>query len=148
MPQIERQIIHELGNVLDILDVVRLQIFTNLRVKHVIVAVNKMDLVDYDQQVFENIKADFEKLNAQSSYDDQEITFVPISALKGDNVAQKSDAMSWYTGTSVLDFLESLQPEQEEVIGMGRCVLTLNFILIVARATPRPQLGPCRSRRR
>lgn len=85
-----------------------------LRVKHVIVAVNKMDLVDYDQQVFENIKADFEKLNAQSSYDDQEITFVPISALKGDNVAQKSDAMSWYTGTSVLDFLESLQPEQEE----------------------------------
>ena len=85
-----------------------------LRVKHVIVAVNKMDLVDYDQQVFEDIKRDFEKLNAQSSYEDQEVTFVPISALKGDNVAQKSNAMPWYKGESVLDFLEALQPEQEE----------------------------------
>ena len=86
-----------------------------LRVKQVIVAVNKMDLVDYDQQVFENIKADFEKLNAQSSYEEQKITFIPISALKGDNVAQKTDAMSWYTGDSVLDFLEALKPEQEEL---------------------------------
>ncbi len=85
-----------------------------LRVKHVIVAVNKMDLVDYDQQVFEDIKRDFEKLNAQSSYEDQEVTFVPISALKGDNVAQKSNAIPWYKGESVLDFLEALQPEQEE----------------------------------
>ncbi len=85
-----------------------------LRVKQVIVAVNKMDLVDYDQQVFEDIKRDFEKLNAQSSYEDQEVTFVPISALKGDNVAQKSNAMPWYKGESVLDFLEALQPEQEE----------------------------------
>lgn len=85
-----------------------------LRVKHVIVAVNKMDLVDYDQQIFEDIKRDFEKLNAQSSYEDQEVTFVPISALKGDNVAQKSNAMPWYKGESVLDFLEALQPEQEE----------------------------------
>jgi len=85
-----------------------------LRVKHVIVAVNKMDLVDYDQQVFEDIKRDFEKLNAQSSYEDQEVTFVPISALKGDNVAQKSNAMPWYKGESVLDFLEALQPEHEE----------------------------------
>ena len=84
-----------------------------LRVKHVIVAVNKMDLVDYDQQVFENIKADFEKLNAQSSYEEQEVTFIPISALKGDNVAEKSDAMPWYSGESVLNFLEALQPEQE-----------------------------------
>ena len=86
-----------------------------LRVKHVIVAVNKMDLVDYDQQVFENIKADFEKLNAQSSYDDQQITFIPISALKGDNVAQKTNVMSWYDGVSVLDYLEELQPEKDEL---------------------------------
>ncbi|WP_028376635.1 sulfate adenylyltransferase subunit 1 [Leeuwenhoekiella sp. MAR_2009_132] len=86
-----------------------------LRVKHVIVAVNKMDLVDYDQQVFENIKADFEKLNAQSSYDDQQITFIPISALKGDNVAKETNVMSWYDGVSVLDYLEELQPEQDEL---------------------------------
>ncbi|MGO4912808.1 sulfate adenylyltransferase subunit 1 [Leeuwenhoekiella sp. W20_SRS_FM14] len=86
-----------------------------LRVKHVIVAVNKMDLVDYDQQVFENIKADFEKLNAQSSYDDQQITFIPISALKGDNVVHKTNVMSWYDGVSVLDYLEELQPEQDEL---------------------------------
>ncbi len=85
-----------------------------LRVKHVIVAVNKMDLVDYDQSVFENIKTDFEKLNAQSSYAEQEVTFIPISALKGDNVAQKSNAMPWFKSESVLDYLEALQPEQEE----------------------------------
>ncbi|RXG21490.1 sulfate adenylyltransferase subunit 1 [Leeuwenhoekiella aequorea] len=86
-----------------------------LRVKHVIVAVNKMDLVDYDQQVFENIKADFEKLNAQSSYDEQQITFIPISALKGDNVAKKTNTMSWYEGVSVLDYLEDLKPEYDEL---------------------------------
>ena len=85
-----------------------------LRVKHVIVAVNKMDLVDYDQSVFENIKTDFEKLNAQSSYAEQEVTFIPISALKGDNVAQKSDTMPWFKGESVLDYLEALKPGQEE----------------------------------
>lgn len=85
-----------------------------LRVKHVIVAVNKMDLVDYDQSVFESIKTDFEKLNAESSYAEQEVTFIPISALNGDNVAAKSGSMSWYNGSSVLEYLESLKPEQEE----------------------------------
>ncbi|MBA82517.1 MULTISPECIES: GTP-binding protein [unclassified Leeuwenhoekiella] len=96
-----------------------------LRVKHVIVAVNKMDLVDYDQQVFEDIKADFEKLNAQSSYEEQDVTFIPISALKGDNVAEKSDAMPWYTGESVLAFLEALNPEQEELTAMRFPVQTV-----------------------
>ena len=86
-----------------------------LRVKHVIVAVNKMDLVEYDQQVFENIKSDFEKLNAQSSYAEQDVTFIPISALKGDNVAEKTNTMAWYKGQSVLDYLEALTPELEEL---------------------------------
>ena len=84
-----------------------------LRVKHIIVAVNKMDLVDYDQSVFESIKSDFEKLNAKSSFDQQEITFVPISALKGDNVASKSKKMAWYDGESILEHLENLHPEAE-----------------------------------
>lgn len=85
-----------------------------LRVKYIIVAVNKMDLVDYDQGVFENIKADFEKLNAKRSFAEQEITFVPISALKGDNVASRSEEMNWYKGESILNYLENLHLKAEE----------------------------------
>jgi len=59
-----------------------------LRVKHVIVAVNKMDLVDYDETVFQKIKSDFENLNAKSTYADQQLSYIPVSALKGDNVAE------------------------------------------------------------
>ena len=79
-----------------------------LRVKEVIVAINKMDLVNYDQGVFEDIKTNFEKLNASSTYKNQVLTYIPVSALKGDNVAQKTEAMSWYEGDTILEYLENL----------------------------------------
>jgi len=80
-----------------------------LRIKDVIVAVNKMDLVGYDQSVFEDIKRNFEKLNANSTYAEQSVSYIPVSALKGDNVVQKSQEMSWYEGETLLEHLEGIE---------------------------------------
>jgi sulfate adenylyltransferase subunit 1 len=80
-----------------------------LRVKDVIVAINKMDLVGYDQAVFEAIKANFQKLNANSSYVEQNVSYIPVSALKGDNIAEKTTAMPWYQGATILGHLEELE---------------------------------------
>ncbi|MBK0370630.1 sulfate adenylyltransferase subunit 1 [Flavobacterium agrisoli] len=80
-----------------------------LRVKEVIVAINKMDLVDYSEEVYNKIKADFEALNAKSSFKEQNVSYIPISALTGGNVAQHADEMPWYTGQSVLEHLEALK---------------------------------------
>ena len=80
-----------------------------LRIKDVIVAVNKMDLVGNDQSVYEDIKQNFEKLNSNSTYVEQNVTYVPVSALKGDNVVKSSNEMSWYEGQTILEHLEGLQ---------------------------------------
>ncbi|KPM32417.1 Sulfate adenylyltransferase, large subunit [Croceitalea dokdonensis DOKDO 023] len=80
-----------------------------LRIKDVIVAINKMDLVGYDQSVFEDIKQNFEKLNANSTYIEQNATYIPVSALKGDNVVKSSNEMPWYKGHTVLEHLENLK---------------------------------------
>jgi len=79
-----------------------------LRIKDVIVAVNKMDLVDYSEEKYNAIKADFEALMAKRDYQDQTITFIPVSALKGDNVVHGSDKMPWYNGQTLLEHLELL----------------------------------------
>jgi sulfate adenylyltransferase subunit 1 len=80
-----------------------------LRVKDVIVAINKMDLVEYSEDVFNRIKADFQALNAKSAYKEQNVSYIPLSAINGGNVAQKSKHMPWYTGQTVLEHLESLE---------------------------------------
>ncbi len=80
-----------------------------LRVKNVIVAVNKMDLVDYDETIFEDIKRDFEALNQKSTYAEQQLSYIPVSALKGDNVVSKTEAMPWYNGDTILEHLEKLE---------------------------------------
>lgn len=79
-----------------------------LRVENVIVAINKMDLVGYSETVFNQIKNDFEELNEKSSYNQQQVTFIPVSALKGDNVVQHSSKMPWYQGETILEHLEKL----------------------------------------
>lgn len=79
-----------------------------LQIKSVIVCINKMDLVDFSEQIYNNIKTDFEKLVAKSDYEDHSITYIPVSALKGDNVVNLSDAMPWYKGASLLSYLEGL----------------------------------------
>ena len=83
-------------------------ISTLLGIRHLLVAVNKMDLVNYDQTVFERIKQDYLAF-AEELPVDLSITFVPISALDGDNVAQASQTMPWYQGPTLLDVLETVE---------------------------------------
>ena len=77
---------------------------TLLRVPHLVLAVNKMDLAGYSQQVFERICADFSAFAARLDIGD--LTFVPVSALHGDNVVERSANMAWYDGPSLLHHLE------------------------------------------
>lgn len=89
-----------------------------LRVKDVIVAINKMDLVDYSEEVFNKIKADFEALNAKSSYKEQNVSYIPLSALTGDNVVESLGKMPWYTGQTILQHLEAL--ESKDIYDNGK----------------------------
>jgi sulfate adenylyltransferase large subunit len=95
-----------------------------LRVRHVLVAVNKMDLIGYDEKTFRAIEADFRNVLEQIAADTGspvEATFVPVSALKGDNVVRRpDDAMPWYTGPSLLELLEALPPAQDATAGAFR----------------------------
>jgi bifunctional enzyme CysN/CysC len=75
-----------------------------LRIPHLVVCVNKMDLVDYDQEVFESIASEFSGWAAK--LDVHDLTFIPISALRGDNVVERSERMDWYEGSSLLYHLE------------------------------------------
>ncbi|MCF8360460.1 MAG: sulfate adenylyltransferase subunit CysN [Prolixibacteraceae bacterium] len=77
-----------------------------LGIKHVVLAVNKMDLVDYKQDVFNNICNDYRSFVTQLNIPDVE--FIPLSALKGDNVVEVSEKMLWYHGKSMLEFLETV----------------------------------------
>lgn len=78
-----------------------------LAIKQVVVCVNKMDLVDFSQDVFDTIVADYKSMSASIELDN--VTFIPISAKLGDNVVNKSENMPWYTGKALLDFLETVQ---------------------------------------
>jgi sulfate adenylyltransferase subunit 1 len=77
-----------------------------LRIHHAIVCVNKMDLVDYSEEVYDNIVADFKAFS--SKLDISDIQFIPISALKGDNVVNKSENMDWYKGSTLMYHLETV----------------------------------------
>jgi sulfate adenylyltransferase subunit 1 len=91
-----------------------------LRVKDVIVAVNKMDLVDYSEEVYNKIKADFQALNAKSAYKEQNVSYIPLSALTGDNVVDTLGKMPWYTGQTILQHLEALEPKDIYDNGQAR----------------------------
>ncbi len=91
-----------------------------LRVKEVIVAVNKMDLVDFSEEKYNAIKADFEQLMSKRDYADQKITFIPVSALKGDNVVDKSQNTPWYNGETLLEHLEGLDLAAVSNVGTPR----------------------------
>lgn len=77
-----------------------------LRIPHMVVAINKMDLVGYDEEVFEKIVDDFKEFAHKLEVKD--VTFIPISALKGDNVVEKSEHMDWYKGSTLLHHLETV----------------------------------------
>lgn len=77
-----------------------------LQLPHIIVCINKMDLVDYSEDVFNNIVEQYREFASKLSIND--IRYIPISALKGDNVVNPSEHMPWYKGASLLDTLETL----------------------------------------
>jgi sulfate adenylyltransferase subunit 1 len=78
-----------------------------LGIRHVIVAVNKMDIVDFDETVFNNIRQQYMDFAAELNIPD--IHFVPISALRGDNVVTRSEKTPWYSGETLMETLESVQ---------------------------------------
>ncbi len=77
-----------------------------LGIKHVVVAINKMDAVDYDQSVYQKIKKEYRNFAEALTFDD--IRFVPISALKGDNVVNESEHMPWYPGSTLMKLLNTV----------------------------------------
>ncbi|MEI7593718.1 MAG: GTP-binding protein [Actinomycetes bacterium] len=77
-----------------------------LRIPHLVLCVNKMDLIDYDEAVFERLKDEFRQF--ATKLDITDLTFIPISALAGDNVVHRSTNMDWYGGSSLLHHLEEV----------------------------------------
>ncbi|HMC72248.1 MAG TPA: GTP-binding protein, partial [Mycobacteriales bacterium] len=77
-----------------------------LRVPHLVLCVNKMDLVDYDEDVFDRIKNEFRQFATKLDIGD--LSFIPVSALHGDNIVHRSDNMPWYDGSSLLHHLEEV----------------------------------------
>lgn len=82
-----------------------------LQIKHIVLCVNKMDLVDYSEEVFKEIKQQFKTFS--SKLDVPDIHYIPISALYGDNVVEKSDKMDWYQGGTLLYTLENVQVDSD-----------------------------------
>ena len=77
-----------------------------LGIRHILVAVNKMDLVDFSEETFNQIRADYRDFAARLDIPD--LHFIPLSALKGDNVVDRSPAMPWYDGPTLMNFLENV----------------------------------------
>ncbi len=88
---------------------------TLLGIRNIVVAINKMDLVNYSQEIYQKIVDDymrmFKRLREALPYKSYraEVDFIPISALKGDNVVRYSEAMSWYKGKALLEYLDSVE---------------------------------------
>ncbi|MBC7947660.1 MAG: 50S ribosome-binding GTPase [Chitinophagaceae bacterium] len=82
-----------------------------LKIPHVVVAINKMDLVEYSQDVFNNIVIDYAEVARQLGLKD--VTYIPISALNGDNIVDRSSNIDWYDGKPLLEFLEDVQTDSD-----------------------------------
>lgn len=78
-----------------------------LKIKNVVVAINKMDLVDYSEDIFNDIKAQYERVATKLELEN--VNYFPISAFHGDNIVGKSENLPWYEGPALLDFLETVE---------------------------------------
>ena len=81
-----------------------------LGIRHIVVAINKMDLVDYAESVFDAIVADYSAFAAEA--DIHGVSFIPVSAFRGDNITAASTAMPWYAGSTLMDYLESVEVDE------------------------------------
>jgi len=89
-----------------------------LGITNVVICINKMDMENYSEEVYNNITADYQKLADKLKL--KGITFIPVSALKGDNIVNVSENMPWYTGTSLLDFLETVEVTGSQTSELAR----------------------------
>lgn len=89
-----------------------------LGIKHIVVAVNKMDMMDYSETVFTAIKEKYKALAQNLNLKD--VTYIPVSALKGDNIVQASANMDWYEGESLLHFLEQVDTDLQDKTTQAR----------------------------
>lgn len=85
-----------------------------MEIKEIIIVVNKIDLVNFDQTVYDNIHSEIEKLKADFNLSNKKLTFIPVSAKLGDNVVNKSTNTSWYSGPTLLEYLESVEIATEK----------------------------------
>jgi bifunctional enzyme CysN/CysC len=84
-----------------------------LGIRHIVVAVNKMDLVDYAEKTFRAIQADYERF--AESIGVKDVTFIPMSAFKGDNITAQSAHMPWYRGTTLMGYLETVEVDEQRL---------------------------------
>lgn len=96
-----------------------------LRIPHVVVAVNKMDLVEYSQDVFNNIVIDYAEVAKQLGLTN--VTYIPISALNGDNIVDKSKVITWYDGKPLLELLEEVEIEND--INLEDCRFQVQLVI-------------------
>lgn len=89
-----------------------------LRIPHVVVAINKMDLVDFSEDVYNNIVIDYAAVAAQLGL--EQVTYIPISALQGDNIVNRSALTPWYEGQPLLDFLEEVSVSSDVNLSVPR----------------------------
>lgn len=82
-----------------------------LNIPHVVVAVNKMDMVDYSQDIYNNIVIDYAAVAASLGL--PQVTYIPISALHGDNIVDRSERLSWYEGETLLNLLENVEVQND-----------------------------------
>lgn len=82
-------------------------------IRHLVVAINKMDLVDYSEKVFRQIVEDYCAFAKQIGIED--VTFIPMSAFKGDNIVEHSDRMPWYHGTTLMGYLETIEVDEDRL---------------------------------
>ena len=82
-------------------------------IRHIVVAINKMDLVDYSEGTYNKIVEEYTEFAKQIGIEN--VTFIPLSAFKGDNITAPSDAMSWYRGTTLMGFLETVEIDEQRL---------------------------------
>lgn len=96
-----------------------------LNIPNVVVAINKLDLVGYSEEIFNNIKSDYSKMAEQLSLNN--VVYIPISALNGDNIVDKSENLNWYQGKTLLDYLETV--ELENTINLDKARFPVQYVI-------------------
>ena len=96
-----------------------------LNIPNVVVAINKLDLVGYSEEIFNNIKGDYSKMAEQLSLNN--VVYIPISALNGDNIVDQSENLNWYQGKTLLDYLETV--ELENTINLDKARFPVQYVI-------------------